>query len=104
MGVIAISFNSIVIFITFLAGFTSTIEMKDGTIVDYHYHGIAGIPWGDLNWFQTGSWGTLLAYVQAFSSIMFCYVSHHLVFPLLMNLRRPTKKRIGTIFSRVHVS
>ena len=45
----------------------------------------------------------MLHYVQAFSSIMFCYVSHHLVFPLMMNLRRPTKKRINTIFSRVHV-
>ena len=44
-----------------------------------------------------------LKQVQAFSSLMFCYVAHHLVFPLTKNLRNPTKPRIDKIFNRVHI-
>jgi amino acid permease len=42
--------------------------------------------------------------VQTFSSLVFCFVSHQLVFPLIRELKRPTNKRVNKVFFRVHVT
>jgi amino acid permease len=46
----------------------------------------------------------LSAQVQGMASIIFCYVNHQLVFPLMFDLKNPTKKRINKIFNRVHIT
>ena len=35
---------------------------------------------------------------------MFCFVNHQLVFPLIFDLKNPTKRRMDKIFLRVHVT
>ena len=41
---------------------------------------------------------------QGLASIMFCYVSHQLLFPLVMGLARPTQRRMKKIVIRVHTT
>jgi amino acid permease len=42
--------------------------------------------------------------MQGFASLMFCFVNHQLIFPLMFDLKNPTKKRMDKIFLRVHVT
>ena len=39
---------------------------------------------------------------QGLASIMFCFVSHQLLFPVIIGLARPTKRRMSKIVTRVH--
>ena len=81
----------------FLVGFSETISGE--TI---KYSGVTGIKWGDLNWFSADGWTSLNQHIQALSSIIFCYVNHQLVFPLIHDVKNPTKRRLDKIFLRVH--
>ncbi len=42
--------------------------------------------------------------MQGLASIIFCYVNHQLVFPLVFDLNNPTKKRLVKVFFRVHAT
>lgn len=42
--------------------------------------------------------------MQGLASIIFCYVNHQLVFPLVFDLKNPTKKRLDKVFFRVHTT
>jgi amino acid permease len=42
--------------------------------------------------------------MQALAAIVFCYVNHQLVFPLVFDLKNPTKKRLDKVFFRVHAT
>ncbi len=40
--------------------------------------------------------------MQCISAIVFCFVNHQLVFPLVFDLKNPTKRRLDKVFKRVH--
>ena len=42
--------------------------------------------------------------LQGLASIIFCYVNHQLVFPLVNDLKNPTKRRMDKVFFRVHLT
>lgn len=42
--------------------------------------------------------------MQGIASIIFCYVNHQLVFPLVFDLKNPTKRRLTKVFNRVHIT
>jgi amino acid permease len=42
--------------------------------------------------------------MQGLAAIIFCYVNHQLVFPLVFDLKNPTKKRLDKVFHRVHTT
>lgn len=42
--------------------------------------------------------------MQGLASIIFCYVNHQLVFPLVNDLKNPTKRRMDKVFFRVHLT
>ena len=46
----------------------------------------------------------ILGQIQAFSSFVFCYMCHQLVFPLVNDLKNPTDRRMTKVFRRVHIS
>ena len=102
VGVIAVIFNVIVITVTLFAGFSVEIKDETSQIQVYDYHGITSVEWGKLNW--VSGWDTTVAQIQALASLVFSYLGHHLVFPLLKTLKNPTKRRIDTIFIRVLVT
>lgn len=41
---------------------------------------------------------------QGVAALIFCYVNHQLAFPLIHDLKNPTKKRMDKIFFRVHLT
>lgn len=97
IGVIAIIVNIGLIFITFFVGFTTKYK---GTPIDYH--GFIGINWALINWFSTEGWESFSENMQSLSGIIFCFVNHQLVFPLVFDLKNPTKRRLDKVFNRVH--
>ena len=101
VGVIAVIFNVIVMTITLFIGFSIT-EEEDQSSTTYDYHGISQVDWGELNW--TSGWDTTVKQIQALASMVFSYLGHHLVFPLLKTLKNPTKRRIDKIFTRVLIT
>lgn len=55
-------------------------------------------------WVNVSDGDAALKQISCFSSLVFSYVAHQLVFPLVKNLRRPTERRISKIFTRVHAT
>lgn len=53
---------------------------------------------------KTDGWKAFSQQVQGIASIIFCYVNHQLVFPLVFDLKNPTKKRLDKVFNRVHIT
>jgi amino acid permease len=103
IGVFAIIFNVFVITATMLLGFTVTVQQDHG-MKEIKYHGITRVNWGNLKWYEEGGWDSFFDQVQSFSSLIFCYVTHQLVFPLISALENPTKRRVTKVFWRVHVT
>ncbi len=42
--------------------------------------------------------------MQGLASLIFCYVNHQLVFPLVLDLKNPSKQRLDKVFRRVHIT
>ena len=105
IGVLSVIINVLIITLTFFIGFSVDVEDPDkGTITEYTYHGITSIPWGSLKWFEADGWNAFSEQLQGLASLVFCYVNHQLVFPLVFDLKNPTKKRLDKIFNRVHIT
>lgn len=68
------------------------------------YHGITGINWDNINWFSVNGWEAFSESMQGLAAVIFCYVNHQLVFPLVFDLKNPTKKRLDKVFFRVHTT
>lgn len=102
IGVISVIINVVIITFTFFEGF-KVFSAETGEI-DYDYGGITSIPWGSLKWFELDSWDAASRQLQGLASLVFCYVNHQLVFPLVFDLKNPTKKRLDKIFNRVHIT
>lgn len=51
IGVVAIITNAVIIFLTFLVGFTTKVNGVNVT-----YQGIIGIIWGNINWMSADGW------------------------------------------------
>jgi amino acid permease len=49
-------------------------------------------------------WSAFSENMQGLAAIIFCYVNHQLVFPLVYDLKNPTKKRLDKVFYRVHTT
>lgn len=103
IGVFAVIINVAIIFITLIFGF-STDAVIDGVEQTIHYDGITGIDWEHVKWMDTDGWKAFSQQVQGIASIIFCYVNHQLVFPLVFDLKNPTKKRLDSVFNRVHIT
>jgi len=101
VGVIAVLVNVVVMTVTLFIGFSATVDDQQSSTT-YDYHGISTVSWGDLNW--VSGWDTSVKQIQALASMVFSYLGHHLVFPLLKTLRNPIKRRIDTIFTRVLIT
>jgi amino acid permease len=103
--VVSVVFNVLVITFTLIAGFSVSVEDKEAEITaEYNYHGITGIDWGSLSLLDLNDWDSFMGQLQGFSSLIFCYVSHQMVFPLINDLRDPNKRRIDKVFMRVHIT
>ena len=100
IGVVAAIFNTIVLIITLFIGFTAPEPECIGTHCEYH--GLFEVDWGKVNWFGKWNWDGISQQAQGLASIMFCFVNHQLVFPLMFDLNNPTKRRMDKIFWRVH--
>ncbi len=60
--------------------------------------------WSNIKWFNLGGWPAFSQQVQGLASIIFCYVNHQLVFPLVFDLKNPSTKRLNKVFNRVHIT
>lgn len=103
IGVFSVIINVAIIFVTLIFGF-STDAVIDGVEQTIHYDGITGIDWEHVKWMDTDGWKSFSQQVQGIASIIFCYVNHQLVFPLVFDLKNPTKKRLDKVFNRVHIT
>lgn len=97
IGVMSVLINVGIIIITFIVGFNTKVNNETVT-----YHGIIGIKWSEIYWLNTDGWDAFTEYMQGLASIIFCYVNHQLVFPLVFDLNNPTKRRLDKVFNRVH--
>lgn len=97
IGVIAVAVNIAIIVITFFVGFTTKVT---GSTVEFK--GIIGIDWAKVNWFSVDGWNAFSQDMQAIAACIFCFVNHQLVFPLVFDLKNPTKRRLDKVFYRVH--
>jgi len=105
IGVIAVIINVAIIAITFFVGFDVNVEDRTTHITKtFTYHGITGIRWDLINWFNTDGWSAFSKNFQGLASVIFCYVNHQLVFPLVFDLKNPSKRRLDKIFNRVHIT
>jgi amino acid permease len=102
VGVFATIFNTVVLTITLFTGFTPPESDCIGSYCEYH--GITGIDWSKVELWGKWDWDGLSAQMQGFASIMFCFVNHQLIFPLVYDLKNPTKKRMDKIFLRTHIT
>jgi amino acid permease len=68
------------------------------------YDGITGIVWSNVRWWNFEGWNAISEQAQGLASIIFCYVNHQLVFPLVFDLKNPSKRRLDKIFNRVHIT
>jgi amino acid permease len=104
IGVISVIINVGIIAITFfLTGFSVEV-LIDKVEVVIDYDGISGVDWGSLEWAHLDGWTAFSQQVQGLASIIFCYVNHQLVFPLVFDLTNPSKRRLSKVFNRVHVT
>jgi amino acid permease len=100
-----VNLNVAIIFITFLVGFEVDVEDNITHLTrTFTYQGITGIRWDLINWFSTDGWDAFSEHMQGLASVIFCYVNHQLVFPLVFDLKNPSKRRLDKIFNRVHVT
>ena len=76
----------------------------DHTTKTFDYHGITELDWGSLSLFNISNWDSVITQIQTISSLVFSYVAHQLTFPLVSNLKNPTRRRIDKVFFRVHVT
>ena len=51
-----------------------------------------------IKWVNLEGYDSLPTHMQAFASILFCYVNHQLVFPSCRNLQQPTSRRLDRLF------
>jgi amino acid permease len=70
--------------------------------VECDYHGITHLDWDKVVLFGKGGLEGASYQFQGIASLIFCYVNHQLLFPLIHDLKNPTKKRMDKIFFRVH--
>ena len=68
------------------------------------YEGITGTDWSNLKWAYLDGYKAYSQQVQGLASIIFCYVNHQLVFPLVFDLKNPSKRRLTKVFNRVHLT
>lgn len=100
IGVISVIINVAIIAITFfVTGFDVDVGDKE-----LEYDGIAGVDWGSLKWAYLDGYSAFSQQVQGLASIIFCYVNHQLVFPLVFDLKNPSKRRLTKVFNRVHIT
>jgi amino acid permease len=104
IGVISVIINVTIIAITFFLGFATEYEDDDGTQRKLVYDGITGVEWSNLEWAYLDGYKAFSQQVQGLASIIFCYVNHQLVFPLVFDLKNPTKRRLTKVFNRVHIT
>lgn len=103
IGVFSVVINVGIIFVTFLFGFTAEIVV-DKEEIDIVYDGVTGIVWSNIKWWSFDGWDAISSQAQGLASIIFCYVNHQLVFPLVFDLKNPSKRRLDKIFNRVHIT
>lgn len=99
---LATVFNTVVLTITLFTGFTPPESDCIGSYCEYG--GILHLNWDKVVWFGKWDWEGLSMQMQGFASLMFCFVNHQLIFPLMFDLKNPTKKRMDKIFLRVHIT
>ena len=100
IGVLSVVVNVFIIVVTLITGF----KVPDCVGAECEYHGITGLDWSKVNLWSTGGWDVFSEQMQGLASIVFCYVNHQLVFPLVQDLKNPTKRRMDKVFFRVHVT
>ncbi len=76
--------------------------MPDCKDLECNYQGITHLDWSTVKLFGAGGFTGFSDQIQGLASLIFCYVNHQLVFPLIHDLKNPTKKRMDKIFFRVH--
>lgn len=79
IGVVSAIYNSVLILVVFFTGFTL---QKDNQTV---YHGITNLDWKSVVYFNFNQ-KSYSYHTQCLASIIFCYINHHLVFPVCKNL------------------
>ncbi len=72
--------------------------------MEYVYHGITSISWNRLSWFRFDNLQDFSQQTQGLASLIFCYVNHQLVFPLVSHLKNPNKRRLDKVFRRSHIT
>lgn len=104
IGVISVFTNILIIILTLFIGFKAAIKDEETKVVtEYVYHGVTKVPWENIKWLELDGWDAFSRQMQGLASLMFCYVNHQLVFPLVFDLTNPTKKRLDTVFNIVHL-
>ena len=100
IGVLSAVINVFIITVTMFIGF----KVKNCVGETCEYHGITQLDWGKINLWGVGGWDMFSKQLQGLASIIFCYVNHQLVFPLVNDLKNPTKRRMDKVFFRVHLT
>lgn len=93
-------FNVCVIAITMFTGF----QVPNCKETECDYQGITHLDWSKVRIFGVGGLEGFSDQMQGLASLIFCFVNHQLLFPLIYDLKNPTKKRMDKIFFRVHVT
>jgi amino acid permease len=57
-----------------------------------------------INWFTNKQLESVSLMLQGLAAILFCYVSHQMLFPLVGSLKRPSRGRFNKIINRVHAA
>jgi amino acid permease len=100
IGVLSAVINVFIITVTMFIGF----KVKNCVGEACEYHGITQLDWSKINLWGVGGWDMFSKQLQGLASIIFCYVNHQLVFPLVNDLKNPTKRRMDKVFFRVHLT
>lgn len=100
IGVLSVIFSLFVIVITMFTGF----QVPNCSDPECNYQGITSLDWSNVQLFGEGGFRGFADQIQGLASLIFCYMNHQLVYPLLNDLTNPTKKRIDKIFFRVHAT
>lgn len=82
-----------------MKGFNRVIDGEE-TVV---YNGIFHIDFDNVKW-SCSFIDDFSVLMEGVAAIFFCYVSHQMVFPLVQDLKNPTKKRLTKVFSRNHIT
>lgn len=102
IGVISVIYNLGVITVTMFTGFTAP---EPNCIGDHcYYEAITKLEWSKVRLVGPGGWDGISLQAQGFASLIFSFVNHQLIFPLMYDLKNPTKKRMDKIFLRVHLT